>query len=60
MKKSATLSDYIRSLLQDGKRAKDEEFQTLMRIYGKDRIINDATVILAELLLAERNQKEIK
>jgi hypothetical protein len=32
---ATTLEDYIRTLLKEGKRSKDPEFQTLMRIYSK-------------------------
>lgn len=41
-----TLEDYVRSLLTQGKRSQDPEFQILLNVFGKEKI-----TLLAKRLL---------
>jgi hypothetical protein len=42
----STLQDYVRTLLKDGKSSKHEDFQTLFRVFGKERVVAMAKEIL--------------
>lgn len=41
-----TLTDYIGSLLKDGKRSQHEDFQILFLVFGKDKITEIAKRLL--------------
>jgi hypothetical protein len=47
--KAMTIDQYIEELLRMGKRSQDPDFQSLMLIYGKERIVTIAKRILADL-----------
>lgn len=43
-----TLKDYVHSLLKQGKKSTDSEFQILFKIYGRDKIVPMAMEYLEE------------
>lgn len=45
-KEGVTLEQYVELLLRQGKRSQDEDFKTLMRVYGRQKIIDMAKAIL--------------
>lgn len=45
---SSTLEDYVRKLIDEGKRSQSEEFQTLFRVFGEHRIRDIATKYVLE------------
>ena len=44
-----TLQDYVRTLLQEGKRSTHPDFQKLIGLYGKEKISEIARAVLKEL-----------
>lgn len=44
----ASLKDYIRILLKDGKRSEHKDFRLLFLIYGKDKVTEIAKEVLNE------------
>jgi hypothetical protein len=51
------LDEYIALLLKDGKRYMHPEFQQLVQLYGKEKIVEKAHRILAENIAREREGK---
>lgn len=45
---SKTLKDAVRDLLGEGKKRQDDEFQTLMRFFGEERIVQLVKEIRSE------------
>lgn len=52
---TVSLEKHVHKLLDSGLRSHDEEFQTLFRVFGKDKITGYAKAYLA--LLAEKKRE---